>query len=328
MPPPIVPLPEHGGDLAFATRLYGAPPEGWLDLSTGISPFPYPHAAVPDAALRRLPDAADLAALIEAAGAAYGVGRDFDIAAVPGTEIAIRLLPHVLGSPAATIVGPTYGSHRDAWQGSSPAQSIAAIADGSTAVVVNPNNPDGRIIPPAELTRLARRLSALIVDEAFADVAPAASIVPALAAPNVIVLRSLGKFYGLAGLRLGFVIAPPDVVARLHRMLGAWPVSGPAIAIGRAALGDAAWATSARARLSAAAAQLRAALTRHGLAIAGGTDLFVLNDHADAPALHINLAQRGIWTRAFADHPRWLRFGVPDDAGLARLDAALSAIRR
>ena len=328
MAAPTVPLPEHGGDLAFATRLYGAPAQGWLDLSTGISPFPYPMPPVSDAAWRRLPDGAALAALLDAARSAYRIPSAFDIAAVPGTEMAIRLLPSILDARIAAIVSPTYGTYRVAWPDAVAVPSVDATPDSAVAVIVNPNNPDGHVVPPAELTRLAGRVSWLIVDQAFADVADAASIVPALSEPNVIVLRSLGKFYGLAGLRLGFVIAPPAIVARMRQIFGAWPVSGPAIAVGRAALADTAWTAAAHRRLAAASAGLRACLARHGLTSVGGTDLFVLIDHDDAHALHRDLARRGIWTRAFADQPRWLRFGTCDDTALARLDGALTAICR
>jgi len=324
-----IPLPRHGGDIAFATRIYGTPPGGWLDLSTGINPNPYPVPALPAEAFHRLPDSEALIRLIAAARTAYRVPSGVDLIAVPGSEIAIRLLARIISQGRVCIVSPTYGSHADAWRRqATEIASVAALpADTAVAVVVNPNNPDGRVTPPDVLADLAARLSFLVVDEAFADLTPDTSIIPAMAGTNAIVLRSLGKFYGLPGLRLGFVAATPVTAAWLGGLLGDWPVSGPALTIGEAALSDDAWRDATRARLMRDAAALRTLLARHNLAVVGGTDLFVLVETADAHALHRALAERGIWTRAFRAHPRWLRFGLPGDDGMDRLTAALSALR-
>jgi cobalamin biosynthetic protein CobC len=324
---PAKPLPPHGGDLTFATRLYGEPAGGWLDLSTGINPFGYPIPPLADAAYRRLPDIDATAALVAAARDAYGVPAGVDIVAVPGSEMAIRLLPPVLGGDSAAIVSPTYGSHADAWPGAAAVPSIDAVPDGAVAVVVNPNNPDGRIAAPADLVRLAGRVKWLIIDEAFADVAPETSVVPTMARSNTIVLRSFGKFYGLAGLRLGFVIASPIATALLRARFGDWPVSGPAIAIGTAALRDKQWRDAMRARLRDETRAMRVLLAEHRLTIVGGTDLFTLAAHDDARRLYEGLARHGVWTRAFAANPTWLRFGVTDAIGRERLAAALSAAR-
>jgi cobalamin biosynthetic protein CobC len=315
------PLPRHGGDLAFAARTYGRPAGAWLDLSTGINPHRYPAPSIPPETLHRLPDRAALAGLIEAARHAYRVPDGIDLVAVPGSEIAIRLLPSIAPPGPVAIVAPTYGV--DAWPGATLVASAADVApDAAVAVVVNPNNPDGRITPSSELPR--RPL--LIVDEAFADVAPEASIIPTMGA-GAIVLRSLGKFYGLAGLRLGFVATGPALAQRIGDKLGDWPVSGPAIVIGTVALGDIAWRETMRSQLRREAAELRDLLAAHRLQPAGGTDLFVLVEHDDARALHQALAERGVWTRAFEDNPRWLRFGLPGVANIERLADALSAVR-
>jgi cobalamin biosynthetic protein CobC len=277
---------------------------------------------VPAATLHRLPDKEALMRLLDVARRAYGVPPEVDLIAVPGTEVAIRLLPSLLPREKVAVLSPTYGSYAAAW----PDADLNSLvpADATIAVVVNPNNPDGRIIPPAALPR-ARWL---IVDEAFGDVVPEASVIPSMKAEagrDTIVLRSLGKFYGLAGLRLGFVAGSPVMAQRLSDRLGDWPVSGPAIAIGAAVLADNAWRDAMRAQLKTEAAALRALLTEHHLAIVGGTDLFVLAETDHAPALHGALARLGVWTRAFADHRRWLRFGLPGAANLDRLASALSA---
>ena len=198
-------------------------------------------------------------------------------------------------------------------------------------VVGNPNNPNGRTAEPTPLTALARELGerggVLVVDEAFADVAPEISIAPHLDDVPALVLRSLGKFYGLPGLRLGFVAGPHAIIDRLAALLGDWPVSGPAIAIGTAALRDDDWQTATRMRLAKDMTRLRALLTGRGLAIPGGTDLFVLIETPDAAGLHDGLARHGIWARVFAERPNWLRMGLPgSDADFDRLDHALRAI--
>jgi cobalamin biosynthetic protein CobC len=307
------------------------PAEGWLDLSTGVNPDPYPFAA-PDADTMRLPDPGALAGLIAAARVRYRVPATVGLIATPGSEIAIHLLPLLAPPGDVAIVTPTYGSHARAWRASDRAVvEIATLEDAppSAAVVVvcNPNNPDGRCIDPAALAEAAARRAMLVVDEAYADTAPALSLIPGLATAPAVVLRSFGKFYGLPGLRLGFVAGPEAVTQRLATFLGSWPVSGPAITIATQALGDDEWTTTTRKALDARAARLRALLDRCALPVKGATSLFVLVEHAEAPEIHVALAQRGIWTRIFAERPAWIRIGVPTDDGLQRLERALADLR-
>lgn len=328
--------PRHGGDLAWATERYDTPDGGWLDLSTGINPIPYPAPATALDGLARLPGRDDLAALIAAARRAYGVPSGVDITAVPGSEIALRLLPLVAEAGTVAVVAPTYASHAEAWREAGQvvvAPSLDAIPDDVGFVVVgNPNNPDGRTVAPDVLAALARQLGArggfLVVDEAFADVAPEVSLMPHLDGLPAVVLRSFGKFYGLAGLRLGFAAGAESIIGQLTALLGDWPVSAPAISIGRAALADDAWRTTTRARLKRDAARLHDLLQRHGLAVASGTDLFALVESDAAQAIHEALARRGIWTRIFDYEPRWLRLGLPPPDGFDRLERALAAVRR
>lgn len=332
--PPDAPMPRHGGDLDYAERTYGNPQDGWLDLSTGINPSAYPAPSIDAAELAALPDRGALEALIDSAREAFGVPTGAGLIAVPGTEIALRLLPLIVDPGSVAILGPTYESHRDAWAASGrqveEAISTADISDKAAIVVLaNPNNPDGRIFTRAELNELATRLSRkggiLIVDEAFADLHPDHSLMPDLDKVPAIILRSFGKFFGLAGLRLGFVAGPTLLIDRLGHVLGDWPVSSAALAIGRAALVDLGWQKAARIELAGRAMTLRALLSRHGLSIVGGTDLFVLVEHRDALRIHKRLAEAGIWTRSFAYNPEWLRIGLPpDEAAFARLDQALA----
>lgn len=324
----------HGGNLADAEARHGTPPEGWLDLSTGINPSPYPAAPIAPESLAALPDRGSLQALIATARETYRVPEGAGLVAAPGSEIALRLLPFVLPNGPVAIAGPTYGSHYETW--AAARRTVSAISgpdeiptDATVVVLANPNNPDGRTFAGADLARLGSALTGrggiLVVDEAFADVEPDVSLVPHLDQAPALVLRSFGKFFGLAGLRLGFVAGPPAAVDRLARLLGDWPLSSAAIAVGEAALADRAWQGQARARLAASAGRLRALLASHGVTIAGGTDLFVLIEDPDAAGLHGRLAKAGIWTRIFPYRHDWLRLGLPGgEAGFARLDAALA----
>jgi cobalamin biosynthesis protein CobC len=325
--------PVHGGDLDAARRRYPAAPEPWIDLSTGINPIPYPIPEITPAAWTRLPLASDEHALLAAAARRYGADGPAHVIAAAGSQGLIQIIPRLLPAAHVAILSPTYKEHLRAWTRSghqvAEVTSFADLDDAKVAIIVNPNNPTGRLVPPSDLARLAGRLASrdglLIVDEAFLDVLdPSASIVPELPEATI-VLRSFGKTYGLAGLRLGFAVSRPDTIARLNDQLGPWPVSGPALAIGRAALEDEAWLNAAKDLLKADAARLDALLTAHGLAVVGGTPLFRLASHSQAPRIADALGRHGILVRAFDYEPTWLRFGLPGTPDAwSRLEAALA----
>lgn len=325
-------LPPHGGDIAAAAARYGIAPADWLDLSTGINPQAYPVPPLGPASWRNLPDAGATGALIAAARVCYGISGAAGVTAAPGTQALIQWLPRVLGTGTVAVLSPTYGEHETAWRAAGAAVSCVADLEGGDAadvfVVVNPNNPDGRCFEPLDLLRraedCARRGAWLVVDEAFCDVLPEMSLARHAGAPGLVILRSFGKFFGLAGARLGFALAPVSLTVELDRALGPWAVSGPAAAVGAAALRDLAWIAETRGRLAADARRLDALLTRAGLEVAGGTDLFRLTHFEEAWAVYHALAGRGILCRAFPAHPEWLRFGLPgSDAEFDRLERAL-----
>jgi cobalamin biosynthetic protein CobC len=311
---------------------HGGAREDWLDLSTGINPHAWPLPEVEQRFSHALPAAADETALLAVARMAYGVPADAGIVAAPGTQALIQWLP-VLAPPGdVAILGPTYGEHALGWARAGRAvQDITSLAQHGEArhlVVVNPNNPDGRLLGPADLAALgeaaARRGGWLVVDESFVDVAPAASAAALVTALPVVILRSFGKFYGLAGVRLGFAIANPGIADAIRAALGPWAVAGPALAIGRLALADAGWADAMRQRLAREAAALDAVLAGHG-EITGGTTLYRLLRHPQATVLHGHLASQHIWVRRFGWDEGLLRFGLPgSEANLKRLQAALA----
>lgn len=321
------PFTVHGGRLALARTQFLTHLE-WIDLSTGISPWAYP-GTVDAESLRRLPEPGALSALEAAAASVFGSDPAATVA-VPGSDIALRLIGRLIPARTPAILGPGYSGHRAMWPDATLLSDLA-VEHHDALILARPNNPDGAMVDRDRLADAAQRLDAkggwLIVDEAFAD----AGSEPGIAAanwPGTIVLRSFGKFFGLAGLRLGFVIAPPVFAASLRQMLGDWPISGPAIVIGTAAYRDHGWQMAQRRRMGDAAARLNGALSKAGLAIAGGTPCFQLVDTPDAEVLFEHLAHRAILTRPFADNPRRLRIGLPaTESETARLQQALLTAR-
>lgn len=316
----------HGGDLDASRRRFPGAPEPWIDLSTGINPWPYPLPSIPPEAWTRLPSADAGEALLTAAAAAYGVADPACLAAAPGSQALIQMLPRLRPPGRVAIVAPTYAEHARCW--ALAGHDVREVADAEDAsaevlVVVNPNNPDGRVVDRSALLALAEAQAArggwLVVDEAFADVVPGCSVADAVG-PGLLVLRSFGKMYGLAGLRLGIAVAERGLAAALRDAFGPWAVAGPALTVATAALADRDWQVAMVDRLVAASAELRSLLTRHGFQVVGGTPLFCLAAHPDASALADRLAAAGILVRRFAGRPTLLRFGLPpDEAALRRL---------
>jgi cobalamin biosynthetic protein CobC len=326
---------KHGGDITQAMAQFGGTRESWLDFSTGINPRAWPiRHDLPDPIWQHLPTKADEIALLDAARAAYRVPNDITVVAAPGTQALIQWLPRLAVDGPAAIVTPTYSEHAASWRESGhkviAIKSIDAIPEQARHIVlVNPNNPDGRIVDLAALARtasiVAKRDGWLIIDEAFADVVPAISAVGLCARYPVVILRSFGKFYGLAGLRLGFALASQPIANQIKKALGPWACSGPALMIGAAALRDDTWANATRAWLTQQADALDDVLQQAGFTTAGGTSLYRLVRHRNALAIHEQLAVQHIWCRRFDWDKSVLRFGpAKDEASLARLAAALA----
>lgn len=322
-------------DISAAEAAFGAPGEGWLDLSTGINPFAYPAPAIAETSLTRAPSKADLDALIEAARAAYRWPETAAVAAGPGAQAMIQLLPYLRYRRSVAVLGPTYSDHAYLWARAGHevrlVGSLADVGEAEVVVIVNPNTPTGREIAPDVLlelgARLTRRDGLLVVDETYADVTPELALGARLPEKGTVVLRSFGAFFGLPGLRLGFAAGDAEMASELAAELGPWPVSGPAIQVGRAALGDEGWIASMRLRLSVEAMKLDETLQAHGLSVVGGADLFRTARSPRAAEIHEGLARAGILTLKLDDPEGCLRFRLPgDEAALDRLGRALAKV--
>ena len=325
---------EHGGNLRDAAREYGRPLADWIDLSTGINPHGYPVPASSASAWHRLPESNP--ALVAAACAYYHAPAMLPVA---GTQAAIQALPRLRAPSCVVVAAPSYAEHAHHWgqHGHSlrhvPYAQLANAVDSCDVMVVcNPNNPTGAHIAPEVLldwaNRLAQRGGWLVVDEAFGDTQAQAGLGPHAGQPGLIVLRSVGKFFGLAGLRLGFVAAHPELLSKLADMLGPWTVSGPAQQVALAALTDARWQDAMRLRLREEGERLRQLLASHGIA-SGGCALFQWWPEKDAEAFWRHMAQQGIWVRLFRHAAYGIRLGLPpnEDAWL-QLEQALTTWKK
>lgn len=325
---------EHGGRLQRAVREYGISLSDWLDLSTGISPFAWPVPAIPPSVWQRLPEDDD--GLIEVAREYYSAPQLLPVA---GSQAAIQALPTLRPHSHVGVIAPGYAEHAQAWQQAGHRMELRAadelIADAEhydVLVLIHPNNPGGERFDPQELLHvhavLAARGGWLVVDEAFMDVQPEHSLCPYADREGLIVLRSVGKFFGLAGARAGFVCATHGLLDQLRESLGPWTLTGPTRYVLKQALADRVWHAQAREHVQISSERLIALLTQHGVTPTAGCELFQWCRREDAAALHRALATRGILTRLF-DTPASVRFGLPgNDTAFSRLNAALAEVCR
>lgn len=324
---------QHGGNLAKARALFPHAPEPWIDLSTGINPHSYPHSPIPGNMFARLPEPAALDDLKVIAAKAYDAPSAAHVAAGPGTQILLPIVASMVQGRKAAILSPTYAEHARAAKMAgfevTGTDDIRQLEAADLAVIVNPNNPTGRIVSKADLLSLAAVMQAkggmLVVDEAFSDVSEAKSVADIVDNGGLLVLRSFGKFYGMAGLRLGFAISHPDVVKRIEERLGPWAVSGPALYVASEALADGWWQVMMRRRLEDDAARLDNLLVGAGMTVFGGTSLFRLVRDPRAQVLHRHLGNNGILARRFDERPDDLRIGLPGKDEWFRLEEALAS---
>ncbi|MBD1586520.1 threonine-phosphate decarboxylase CobD [Pseudomonas typographi] len=322
---------EHGGKLGAAAARFGIAREQWLDLSTGLAPWAFPIPTIAPQAWARLPEADD--GLEAAARSYYNATQALPVA---GSQAAIQALPRLRRPGRVGVLSPCYAEHAEAWRRGG--HVVREIADAEVdyfletldvLVLVNPNNPTGRLLPPDQLlqwhARLSQRGGWLVVDEAFMDTTPALSLSPYSERPGLLVLRSFGKFFGLAGVRLGFALGGAPLLQLLAEQLGPWAVPGPTREVGRACLADTVGQQRQAQRSLAASERLGQLLVAHGLTPQGGCALFQWLSTAHALALYEHMGARGILLRLF-HHDSSLRFGLPpDEAGFTRLAQALEA---
>lgn len=310
---------DHGGGLDAAVARYGGEKADWIDLSTGINPTPYPIGKIPQSAWALLPDAAAQDALVQAARTFWSVPKGAAILAAPGASSLIARLPALWPASRVEIRTPTYNEHAGAfaahgWQICDQAPDQPA----DVQVVVHPNNPTGRLWQAEDLTA-----AHVIIDESFCDVMPEHTHMARVLDGRTIVLKSFGKFWGLAGLRLGFAIGAPDLIDRLAALIGPWAVSGPALSIGTAALNDPDWAEQQRTQLRESSAKLDHLMQNTGAEIVRGTPLFRLYKLANARAFQDRLAQGHVWSRIFPYSDTWVRLGLPPKDRWDQLEAVL-----
>ncbi len=310
---------DHGGGIDAACQRFGGARSEWLDLSTGINPVPYPLPRLSDDLWTSLPDQAAFARLIAAARKFWDVPAGAGVVISPGLSSVIACLPDILAGDRIHIPGPTYNEYAAAFDRAGWKQS----ADADTMIAVHPNNPDGRYWARAALAGLRQ----VVIDESFLDLDPDRGLIDLASRHGHLILKSFGKFWGLAGLRLGFAIGDPALCRKLSGRLGPWQVSGPALEIGRVALEDTPWAGETRQRLRRDGARLTDMMRTLPLARIGGTDLFHLYQGNGAAQIHTTLAEHHIWTRIFPYAPDWIRLGLPgDQEAWDRLEKALDQV--
>ncbi|MVO17701.1 threonine-phosphate decarboxylase [Parasedimentitalea huanghaiensis] len=307
---------DHGGGLDAAMTQFGGSRSDWLDLSTGINPEIFPIAALQPEAWACLPDHNANQKLIESARSFWKVPKNAAILPAPGASALIATAPALAAPQTVQITPPTYNEHAAGFR--AHGWQVADQGSAQARVLVHPNNPDGRLWTEQDVTA-----PLTVIDESFCDICPEQSLISLADRPGVVVLKSFGKFWGLAGLRLGFAIGHPDLISRLSTWLGPWAVSGPALEIGAQALQDQDWATATRARLARDSARLDALVLARGGHLVGGTSLFRLYEVDDAIAWHAKLGRAHILSRIFPYSKTFLRLGLPPAGGWDRVEAAL-----
>lgn len=309
---------DHGGRLGNAIKNFGGTHDTWLDFSTGINPNSYPIPEIPKRYWQALPDGPDTTVLQNAAIKFWNVPDGTVVIPASGVSALIAILPQLVHGDRICLISPTYNEFEAAFTG----QGWLLADQAPVRVYVNPNNPDGRLFTRQDIERTHETLT--VIDESFCDTCPENSMIDLARHPGYIILKSIGKFWGLGGMRLGFAVTHPDLAEKIQCLLGPWPISGPAQFIGQKVLSDQIWARKTRTSLHHMSKQLDTILNSKGGNVIGGTSLFRLVDIKNAYALYTHLCRHHILTRVFPYAPHWMRFGLPKNAtDLSRLEVAL-----
>jgi cobalamin biosynthetic protein CobC len=328
----------HGGQLQQIANKYQIPADNWLDLSTGIAPFSYPIPAIPPALWRQLPQKNE--ALMQAAKKYY---RCEQLLVTNGSQSIIKALPalwHAFNRQSTTVYLPQrgYKEHAHAWetagyqlhfyQDNLPA--IDLLDENSILVIINPNNPTGKVFSRETIMCYQKKIKKLngllVVDEAFIDVLnPEDSIASDVNDQHTLVLRSFGKFFGLAGIRIGFLVANSYWCEIFSEHMGPWQVNGPAQFIAEQALADEPWQQIQKRRLKECRQQQQYFLLEifgpDIITNIGGSDLFLTmsfhQPHWAAKCYHL-LCQQGLYVR-LSDEQDTLRFGIATEQQSVKL---------
>jgi cobalamin biosynthetic protein CobC len=336
----------HGGQLNNVAKLFKRPLNEWLDLSTGISPISYPIPSIPQIIWQQLPQTSN--GLIEAAKRYYGTGN---IITTSGSQAVIARLPSLYLNYTKRlpnkidvwlpVVG--YKEHERSWHDAGfnikRYQNLPTFKDlklNAIVVVINPNNPTGELHQQHTLKALLKTVESLsgwlIIDEAFMDViTPNQTLIDLSTNKHLFVLRSIGKFFGLAGIRIGFLSAHSMWLLKLQQLSSPWEVNGPAQFIAEQALKDHTWQSAQRKTLIALSIKLEMLLTEtfadstnnclKNIEVSG-CGLFKTLVHPQATEIYQKFCHQGLYVR-LCDENNALRFGIPDQKQYKTLEKLL-----
>ena len=322
---------KHGGRLLSAVNKYSIKKSDWLDLSTGINPCGWPVPEMPANVFQRLPETNDG---LELAAAEYY--QNTSLLPIAGSQAAIQLLPELRDKIRVLLPRLGYREHEYHWrqQGHDirlykTADLKKELQDTDVLVVINPNNPTGECIGTEQLLEWHQQLVSkggwLIVDEAFMDARCENSLVSYGGCKGLIILRSVGKFFGLAGIRSGFVFAEDRLLSQMEEALGTWSVSSVARYITKLALSDKRWQEQTKIRLRSESEKLQVCLQASFRQQPEGCDLFQTLMLPQASDVYKQLAQQGVLVRLL-DNEQGLRFGLPLPSQWPKLEQVLSGM--
>ena len=317
-------ISDHGGNLDLAIKIYGGRRDDWIDLSTGINPNPYPFRNININELKDLPNNDDIQKLI-LISKSY-LSTNGAVSLIPGAQAAINILPILFKNTNISILEPTYNEYKNVFfnicRDVKSVYNLEDLAGSEVAILCNPNNPTGKIYSKKELIKISKSVDILIIDESFIDLFPNNSLCNQVNSKteNILILRSFGKFFGLAGLRLGFTITGEKLNEKIQKLMGPWPVSNAAIAIGSEALLDSSWINNTIIKLKEDSYFLERLSSKIGWVDIGGTYLFKLFKTCDAKIIQHKLAKQKVWSRRFSYSKEWIRLGIPNNKHFLKLE--------
>lgn len=309
-------MAEHGGNLDEAAQAYGFEPGMMHDLSTGIAPMSYQMPLPASDAYQALPLASDMEALCKVARACYRVPDAASLCVGGGSQALLAALPYLFASCLVWCPEPTYNEHHYRWEKASHQVDggLSCPQEAKIIILGQPNNPTGRLWQADEIARYLAHVKQcdglLIIDEAFVDIMPEHSSCQIAGDEALVILRSVGKFYGLAGLRVGFAIGGANFIARLQDEIGPWPVSQPALLVAKTALADKDWQARHLAKLQEICDWQSDVLAKAGFEIITSMALFITIRHKRMAAFHHHLASHGYWTRIYQNDKQMMRLGL------------------